>query len=870
MALKGTFLTSPLARRLFLAVFCVTSLALLCVGGLFYKLGEMVIHTAASRILIESGKSTGRTLVNHLVGAQRLMLQVQAMLPAGFVDGDLPLSPASREVFNWIRLEDSSEAATAWTDNGPGLSSRLETVGGLNRPTTLVLHLAPRGNTPGLKAEVNPAYLWDEADSALFSYCVQVDELVSTYCSAGAGPSPDAFSVSHAINFQPQFEGKPWHLTLTGSPELSQVVPLNLGAVAAVVSALAFLLALIGTSVYLRRLTRSLDGLMRITRNAGAGDFTQRVPLNTLKDEMRELGDAFNRMMARLEENFSFNSTLSRIDAAVLARMPLESTLALVLGSARDQLPKFQCRIVAMSGAAPSVYVLDGLGELTITPPEVATGGSAFEQHNFLQRISIGTIRGQESYLEVFSEAPDQAGMESAQGAKLSDLGNRLKIAVEAASHEKLLKTQATTDSLTGLLNRFGFVQQLQALIEDAAWDKQIAIVFCDLDKFKDVNDVYGHTVGDALLSDIAQRITNELTALPHRLARLGGDEFALLLPADAAPAMLDQLGQMMRLPVKISGRELKISSSIGLAVYPRDGTDTADLLRKADLAMYRAKAQGGSTWRAFHPHMDEDTFARLDMLEHLRAATAAGALRVVYQPRVTAGSHVMVSAEALIRWQHPNLGWVSPAKFIPLAEEFGLIDAIGIWILEQTCAQLQSWRNRGFEIDHISVNVSPIQFESEAFFEKAPNLLKLYQLPAGAIELEITEGALVKNVASTVHKLRQLREAGFRIALDDFGVGYSSLSYLRDIPFDTLKIDQSFVSEMHTSEVARAIAVAIVALAKALNKRIVAEGVELEAQSDWLEKIGANELQGYLFSKPVAPEMIETMLQAEVKRPMI
>jgi EAL domain-containing protein (putative c-di-GMP-specific phosphodiesterase class I) len=349
------------------------------------------------------------------------------------------------------------------------------------------------------------------------------------------------------------------------------------------------------------------------------------------------------------------------------------------------------------------------------------------------------------------------------------------------------------------------------------------------------------------------------------RQGTTGSDEFALL-PVDRVVPFSHHLRKALREPFLIDGREIMLAFSMGVASYPTDGSTVGDLLRQSDLAMYKAKGMGGSALVHFTSEMDAATTERLSLLQELRNALSTGALHVVYQPRVSTRNQRIVSAEALMRWKHPVLGWVSPVKFIPLAEESGLIVPFGYWILEETCKHYKAWQASGTGLQQVSVNVSPIQMMAPGFFEKAAQILRRHDIPAGCIELEITEGAMVQNIEETSVRIRELQLAGFHVALDDFGVGYSSLSYLHQIPFDTLKVDQSFVKRLHESQVSFAIATAIVTLAKALGKRIVAEGVELAEHAKALTDLGAHELQGYFFGRPMDAEALAEMARAAIR----
>jgi diguanylate cyclase (GGDEF)-like protein len=457
---------------------------------------------------------------------------------------------------------------------------------------------------------------------------------------------------------------------------------------------------------------------------------------------------------------------------------------------------------------------------------------------------------------------PPEPGLTS----RLEDLGRRLAIAAEAAQHEAKLLAQANTDSLTGLLNRHGFLASLESLIQVPKWGGSFDVAFVDLDGFKEINDAFGHFVGDEILRQFSRRVLAQVQRTSHHVARQGGDEFALLLPADAVVSFSHHLRKALREPFLIEGREIMLAFSMGVASYPSDGTTVADLLRQSDLAMYKAKNMGGSALVHFTPDMDIAITERLSLLQELRHAIATASLHVVYQPRISTNSQRIVSAEALMRWKHPTLGWISPAKFIPLAEESGLIVPFGYWILEETCKQYKAWHASGTGLLQVSVNVSPVQMMAPGFFEKAAQILRAHDIPAGCIELEITEGAMVQNIEETSVRIRELQLAGFHVALDDFGVGYSSLSYLHQIPFDTLKVDQSFVKRLHESQVSFAIATAIVTLAKALGKRIVAEGVELAEHAAALTTLGADELQGYFFGRPMEANAVADMAHAAIR----
>lgn len=841
LRVQGTFLASRLARKVFIAVFLATSTALVVGGALVYQMGDYLVRSAAREVLTESTRAVGRNMLDRLIAAE-MLLRVMPLGPA-HPGSQIALDRGMADVFLSVAVVDGQAAAPATT------VLRVQHDAAAAMPE-LALLLAPAPGRPALQAVLQRQYTWDHAVSALYQLCIVLDASTLPHCQRQTEVETSAVQVQRQQIFRPRFDADPWTLVATASPELSRLLPVSIGALVLLACTLAFLAALVATSVYLRRLTGSLDQLMSVTREAQAGDLSRRVPVGALRDEFRELAGSFNAMMAGLQDSFGFQQLLSRIDAAVLERRPLDDSFHLLLRYADAQAPGIELRVLRGSGQSGTVYRLGAGGQLQRS---TWTAGPGDGRALLADSVAVGQLDGAPARLE-WRGAARTAGPFA---DRLADLGKRLAIAADAASYASTLSRQATTDVLTGLSNRFGFVDHLGRSLGRGPDDAQIDVAFCDLDRFKEINDAYGHSVGDELLARLAERMSQALSALPHHLARLGGDEFALTMPRRHRDAVLAALRGAIHAPVDIGERRLELTASIGVASFPEHARVLEELLRKSDLAMYRAKADGGGFVRVFTDDMNKDATDRMRLLQDLREAIANGGLSLVYQPRVTSATHQVRSVEALMRWHHPRRGWVPPSRFIPLAEEAGLIDVLGDWALEQTCLQHRRWQAGNAGIRQVSVNVSPLQLRSEAFFARAQALLAQHGLPRGAIELEITEGALVQNLAWTASRLAQLQEAGFTIALDDFGVGFSSLSYLRNIPFDTLKIDKSFVDELHTHQTARAIATAIVTLARTMGKHVVAEGVETEEQARLLQQLGVDELQGYYFAKPMAQELV-------------
>ncbi|WP_232631401.1 putative bifunctional diguanylate cyclase/phosphodiesterase [Methylobacterium sp. Leaf118] len=410
----------------------------------------------------------------------------------------------------------------------------------------------------------------------------------------------------------------------------------------------------------------------------------------------------------------------------------------------------------------------------------------------------------------------------------------------------------ALQEPLTGLCNRIGLHERLDAaLAESARTGTPLAVLMLDLDRFKAINDTLGHPVGDALLCKVAERLRRAVRK-DDVVARLGGDEFAILQAGAAQPqaavALAARLVDLVGRTYVIDGHMLNVGLSVGVALAPADGASADDLLKHADLALYRAKAEGRATYRFFEPAMNAQMQARRSLEVDLRRALALKQFALVFQPQFQIETGQVVGFEALLRWNHPERGPVSPALFIPLAEEIGVIVAIGEWALRTACREAASWPQPA----SIAVNLSPVQFRGGKLVETVTHVLAQTGLDPTRLELEITEGALLDNTDSVIAVLNGLRRLGVRISMDDFGTGYSSLSYLQKFPFDKIKIDQSFVRGMAGNAECGAIVRAIARLGASLGMRTTAEGVETSDQLAAVRAEGCTEVQGYLTGRPM------------------
>lgn len=425
----------------------------------------------------------------------------------------------------------------------------------------------------------------------------------------------------------------------------------------------------------------------------------------------------------------------------------------------------------------------------------------------------------------------------------------------EQVRAEKDLRRLAHHDSLTGLFNRHSLEDRLgQALATAQREDAPLAVMFIDLDHFKRINDSLGHSVGDALLIEVARRLRT-LTRESDIVARLGGDEFVVVLTGidavSGAMAVAAKILHTLEQPYAIGGNALHSTASIGVTTFPDDGATIEALMRNADTAMYHAKDGGRNAIQFFAASMNEAAAERLALEGDLREALAAGELELHYQPQVDAVSRRLCGFEALLRWRHPRRGMVSPLKFVPIAEESGLIEPIGAWVIDTACRQLAAWRAAGRNDFRLAVNLSARQLRSSTLVAEVRDALARHALDPDVLELEVTESVAMSDPDRAIGQLHALRAVGVTLAIDDFGTGYSSLAYLKMLPIQILKIDRAFVSDIETDANDAAICTATVALAKSLGLKVVAEGVETGAQRDFLVAQGCDLLQGYLFGRP-------------------
>lgn len=446
---------------------------------------------------------------------------------------------------------------------------------------------------------------------------------------------------------------------------------------------------------------------------------------------------------------------------------------------------------------------------------------------------------------------------------KLQDLNEDLESKVEART--KALSHIAFYDQLTGLPNRSSLETTVKSTIQMSEKNNEMfGLLFLDLDRFKAINDTFGHYSGDILLKDVSKQLIKCFDSDTF-ISRQGGDEFAIIVKniknADVLKETCDKILSNISNPIKFNTHYVYITCSIGIAIYPTHGHNLETLMMHADSAMYRSKSNGKNTYEFYNCGMDKLISKKLIIEQELRSAITNDELTLYYQPQYNVLTSKIIGAEALIRWVHPTHGIIPPSDFIPIAEETGLIDDIGKWVMNSACSQVKKWQNQGFKSFKVGVNVSPHQFKQKNFVSEVHKILQKTGLPYKYLDLEITETIGIEDTFDAIDKLNILKKSGIKISIDDFGTGYSSLSYLTKFPIDTLKIDKSFIQNMNDDPTSKTIVSSIIAVGKNLNLDIIAEGVETKEQLEFLKSQNCIQIQGYLFSKPITADEFEKLL---------
>ncbi|MFA5627233.1 MAG: EAL domain-containing protein [Thiohalomonadaceae bacterium] len=632
------------------------------------------------------------------------------------------------------------------------------------------------------------------------------------------------------------------------------------------IALLAFLLVVyLSASIYYA----IIGDIRSITRSAHAfadGDLNTRIKLGT-RDELSWVGDSFNKMA----DGFIAMLEARREDEARL-RATIETAMdAVVQVNTEGIITGWNSQAERIFGWSREEAIGRALHKTCIPPQHCEAHLRGMER--FMASGKGAILNSRVELLGLHRdghEFPIEVAVTAIEAAGKYEFNGFIRDLTKQKQSEELIWKHANFDTLTGLPNRHMFHDRLaQELKKSYRANLKTALLFIDLDKFKEVNDSLGHSMGDILLQETARRIS-DCVCVTDTVARLGGDEFAVILAeldnTDSVELIAENILQSLADPFKLGDETLYVSASIGITLYPNDATEVEGLLRNADQAMYAAKNEGNNRFSYFMPSMQEAAQKRLRLTSELRGALTAGQFLIYYQPIMDLATGRIIKAEALIRWQHPKRGMVSPAEFIPLAEETGLIIGIGNWVFREATRQLKQWRTLYNPELQISVNVSPVQLGNDIdnSYKTWFSYLQELGLPGHSVAIEITESLLLDADSGITDKLLEFSDAGIQAAIDDFGTGYSALSYLKKFDIDYLKIDQSFVRDLETDPNDMALSEAIIVMAHKLGLKVIAEGVETEAQRILLTEAGCDYAQGYLFSKPVPAEAFGELLKKQ------
>jgi diguanylate cyclase (GGDEF)-like protein len=901
---------SRVAQRLFVLFLLA---ALLPAGGLaliaYRQVGDMLVDLNYRR-LQQDAKSLGMGLVQRLMWREEM---VRHHLAAPTTDArhqpgewnDLIRQNKELRSLEIVKAEKFVTLAPPQLDH----LRRSKVLMQLTPDGEAVMTTAIEGRSDYLQVRLAAESLWTD-EYAGERYCVLTLAGRPLFCTPGLPVPPqerwlrNQAGQSNAGVFAWQVEGEEhlaayWHVPLEASLGHEGVVVVVSDARKDVLAVLtqfrqvfpAIVLLAMALAAWLaigqiRRQMRPLERLEQHSRQLAQGNFAARIEL-TGNDEFARLADSFNRMSGNLNHKFHLLQALGELDRAILSTSEMDTVIRMLL----LHVP------AAVSCDHAGVLRFDGTGNVLlwaadakpVTPEDIhlisqdtkifrgrdgdepwfaldlADPAALSLRHFAVQGATQALVfparvgKRLDSALVLAYREPPQETEEIVQAGR--SLADRLAAAAFSISWEDKLYHQAHYDALTDLPNRALLRDRVdQALLRAERENLAVALMLIDLDKFKDVNDSLGHSAGDALLVLCAKEL-RKIARHTDTVARLGGDEFVVLipdLPRAGATAIVDRiasdLGAELAKPIDLAGRSISAPASIGIALYPDNGAEIEELMKNADAAMYASKREQRGSYRFYSDQMNVEIKERFEMAQDLRKAMDLNEFFLVYQPKIEAVTGRVVGAEALIRWASPRLGLVSPGQFIPLLDDISLGARLGEWVIDTACAQLAAWEAQGLPPIAVSVNASPAQFSSDAIITQVRAALAKYALAATRLELEILESMAVGTSGNINDTLETLRNMGVGIALDDFGTGYSSLVYLTQLPANVLKIDRGFITDLLTDSRKQSIVQQIISLAKALDYKVVAEGVEEEGQARMLATMGCDIFQGYYFSRPLEP----------------
>ena len=899
-------LDTRVGLRTFVLFAICALLPILIFAAWSYRVVSNELTDAAVTRLAESSKRYGILIDERLQEAAALLdlrARRQLLLESPEREDALPEDPRFRQVNLTVIPEYGSpdrsagDARFGMPVNASGFTSvrrvRVLPRAGVNA-VELSVDVSSNGKRVLVSAEVTPGYLWnsgasevaqavacvDTSNGTMLS-CSGADEVVS----AGASSQGErALQARWRLFLKAQFGADEWVVT-TSQPAAVALHSLRAFQLALPFAAgLALSAALLLSLVQIRRSHRPLRTLIAATERLGRGRFGAPIELPG-RDEFTGLATAFNRLSRKLKRQLRLRTAFAAVDRAILRHPEMEHAVATMLPHVLEVLScdvaavlllqpeRNGCELLGLGRGEASQLVSqrvklseNELESLVAGSHELSAIGMAPDlQHAPLFRDSH-CVKWHASPVRVARRVRGVLLLGFGESRRVhrntsrhaGELARRLAVALSNEDRDRALVKQAYFDVLSGLPNRQLFTDRLERELERATrLGTAGAVLFIDLDRFKNINDSLGHSVGDELLKVTAERLKT-LTRDCDTLARLGGDEFTLICP-ELDPIAAGNLGARILGTLSgsttFSGMRCVVQASIGIACFPRDGVSVEAVVRNADTAMYRAKVAGGARSVFFEEEMNCVAVRRLRVEQRLREALEEERLSLDFQAKVDASNHSLLGVEALARWHDPEDGHQSPAEFIRIAEECGLIGLLGNWVMESACRTMREWLDRGLPIPHIAINVSVQQLRDPEFADVLRRCLARHSVPPCCLELEVTESTLMHDVALIAGVLSQVRSAGVRVAIDDFGTGYSSLAVLQRLPVDILKIDRAFVQSMDDEGEGTALFKSLVGIGRALGKLVVVEGIETPGQARFAQARGCDVLQGYCFGRPEPAE---------------